>query len=80
MSNEKVAVTVSRHWDSPQIHTVVSGEGIALALLLGDYVNALTVELYKQGRWVTKAQLEAKVQQAAKIVLDKIKEESAKVV
>jgi len=76
----KVAVTVSRHWHEPQIHTVVSGEGIAMALLLDDYLKALTVELYAQGRWWSQDQLELKVQQAARKVLDRVKEESAKVV
>jgi hypothetical protein len=76
----KVAVTISRHWHEPQIHTVVSGEGIAMAILLNDYVKALTLELYAEGRWWSREQLEFKVQQAAKRVLDRIKEESAKVV
>lgn len=77
---EKVAVTISRHWHEPQIHTVVSGEGIGLALTLDDYLKSLTEELYVAGRWVTRTQLEEKVQQAAKQVLAKVKEESAKVV
>jgi hypothetical protein len=77
---DQVAVTISRHWHEPKIHTVVSGEGIAMALLLDDYVKALTLELYAEGRWWSREQLEQKVQQAAKRVLDRIKEESAKVV
>lgn len=77
---EHVAVTITRHWHSPQIHTGVSGEGIAMSLTLDDYVLALTEELYAQGRWMSQSQLETKVQQAAKAVLEKVKEESAKVV
>lgn len=78
--SEKVAVTISRHWHEPQIHTAISGDGIAMAVTLDDWVLALTAELYAQGRWMSKAQLEVKVQQAAKKVLERIKEESSKVV
>lgn len=80
MADSKVALTISRHWHSPQIHTVISEEGIALALLLTDYEKALTAELYPQGSWATRDELEKRIVQARKIVIDKIKEESAKVV
>lgn len=76
----KVALTVSRHWHTPTIHTEVSGEGIALALPWDDVVKALAVELYAAGRWLTQAQLEQKLEQASANVLAKIKEESHKVV
>lgn len=78
--SSKVALTVSRHWNSPTIHSIVSGEGIALALAWDDVVKALASELYAQGRWWSKDQLDSKLHQAAKKVLEKIKEESAKVV
>jgi hypothetical protein len=77
---DQVAVTISRHWHEPKIHTVVSGDGIAMAILLDDYLKALTLELYAEGRWWTREQQTQQVQQAAKRVLDRIKEESAKVV
>lgn len=76
----KVAVTISRHWHEPKIHTVVSGEGIAMAIPLDDYIEALTAELYAQGRWLSLNQLESKMHQAARTVLSKIKEESVKAV
>ena len=76
-----MAVTVSRHWDSPKIHTVVSGDGIAMAILLDDYVKALASELYAEGRWwLSKATFDERIQKAANRVLSKVKEESAKVV
>lgn len=72
----KVAVTISRYWHEPEIKTIVSGEGIAMALPLSDYVLALEAELIA---------LEVNIpqlimSQAARTVLTKIKEESAKVV
>jgi hypothetical protein len=76
----KTALTISRHWHAPEIYSQVSGEGIAIALAWDDVVKALIEELYAQGRWMSKTQLEQKVQQAAKNVLDKVKEESHKVV
>lgn len=76
----KVAVTISRHWHEPKIHTIVSGEGIAIAIPLDDYITALTAELYSQGRWLSLNQLESKMRQAALTVLSKVKEESAKAV
>ena len=69
----KVAVTISRYWHSPQIHTVVSGEGIAIAIELDDYLMALSRELGSDS-------LFGAVKTASKVVLERIKEESAKVV
>jgi len=73
----KVAVTISRHWHEPKIHTVISGEGIAMAILLDDYVLALEEEL---NRLLNDPLPNLLMRQAARTVLEKIKEESAKVV
>lgn len=80
MADSKVALTISRHWHSPQIHTVISEEGIALALLLADYEKALTDEMYQLGRWFTREQLEQKIRVASLNVIKKVKEESTKAV
>lgn len=72
----KVAVTISRYWHEPKIQTFVSGDGIAMAVPLDDFVLALEAEL--TALEVTIPQL--KMRQATQTVLAKIKEESSKVV
>mgnify|MGYP001572396811 CR=1 FL=1 len=67
----KVALTISRYWHEPTIYTIVSGEGIAMAIPLDDYLQALAAELSTNVE---------PLQRANKLVLAKIKEESAKVV
>lgn len=73
-------MTISRHWDSPEIKTVVSGDGIAIAIAWDAAIEALTQELLREGRWMTETQLRAKVRSAAQSFLSKVKEESAKAV
>ena len=73
-------MTISRHWDSPEIHSAVSGDGIAIAIAWDAAVEALTQELLSQGRWITESQLRGKMKAAAESFLTKVKEESAKVV
>lgn len=73
----KVAVTISRHWHEPKIHTFITGDGIAMAVALEDYVLALEEELNK----LLPAPIpELTMRQASRTVLAKVKEESAKVV
>ncbi len=76
----KDAVTISRHWHNPAIHTVVTVDGIKMSVSLDDFVAALTEELYGAGRWMTKSQLEQRVKAARSTIVERIKEESTKVV
>ena len=41
---EKAIVTVSRHWDNPQIRTTISKDGIKLEMNMGDFFDALKRE------------------------------------
>lgn len=76
----KVAVTISRHWNSPEIHSAISGDGIAIAIAWDAAVDALADELVSGGRWITESQCREKMRDAAKRFINKVKEESAKVV
>jgi hypothetical protein len=76
----KEVLTISRHWDKPQIATTISGEGIALRADLKDFMVALTEEFWPFRIVFTKRQLAARLEKAAEIVIKKIKEESAKAI
>ena len=73
-------LTISRHWNNPQIQTKVDLEGIEMSIELADFCEALTTELGPV-TWVFRdATFKAKFDAAVQMVLTKIKEESSKVV
>lgn len=75
----KSVITISRHWDNPEIMTTLSMEGIALQIDLPDFMEALIRELGPI-TWVwTDKQFRGKMDVAVKEVLEKIKQESIKV-
>lgn len=76
----KEVVTVSRLWHGPQIKASISAEGIALAMSLEDFQEALLAELGNPTTLLTRAQLRTKIETAFANIVDGIKAESAKVV
>lgn len=73
----KSIVTVSRLWNNPKILVQVTNEGIALTLMLDEFLNAMAAEMGNPTFLVTKAQLLAKMQAAASVVESGVKESSS---
>ncbi len=82
MTQAKTLVTVSRHWNNPQITSVVDCCGIRLSMSLENYLDALIREMAATNRWVRVHETEFRQQllTAGRTVEAKFKEESAKVV
>jgi len=64
-------VTVSRHWDNPQILSNITIEGIAIGMEIKDFTKALKIEMGLTDDAMDKAVVR---------VLEKMKEESTKIV
>ena len=64
-------VTVSRHWNNPQILSKVNLEGIVIGMLMKDFIIALKLEM---GVDVS----DKKIDEGINKVLEKMKEESSK--
>ena len=64
-------VTVSRHWDNPQILSNITIEGIAIGMEIKDFTKALKIEM---------GLTDDAMDRAVVRVLEKMKEESAKVI
>jgi hypothetical protein len=73
-------VLVSRQWHSPAISVGISGEGIAIALALPDFLAALVTELGSPATILTRAQLAARLETAAARVVQGMKAETARVI
>ena len=66
-------VTVSRHWNNPQILSKVNLQGIVIGMLMKDFITALKLEM---GVDVS----DKKIDDGINKVLEKMKEESSKVI
>lgn len=78
--NPKTVVTVSRRWNNPQIKTEVTHEGIALAMSLDDFIDALAAEIGSIALTVRDTTFKRKMREAASRVVSGVKDESAKIV
>jgi len=76
----KTVVTISRYWNSPAITTSISQEGISLQTDMADFLTALVKEMGSVTWVVTNTQFREKLDNAVRAVIEKIKEESIKVV
>jgi len=65
-------ITVSRYWNNPKITTSVSAEGISISMDMEDFKNILNQEI---GYVMTKSKLDKSVE----MILERMKEESIKV-
>lgn len=76
----KTLITVSRYWKNPKILNVVWGDGISMSIDIEDFKKAVKEEIGSV-RWVFKNDTFGNmVDDAFKAVIEKIKEESAKIV
>jgi hypothetical protein len=80
MTFQKSVLTISRHWSHPQIITSISIEGISLQTDLNSFIDALITEIGPVTWVVTDKQFKDRLNTALITVLEKIKEESIKVV
>lgn len=76
----KSMVTVSRFWDNPKIFSKVTSDYIALSIDLDDFYAALLDEIGQVATALTKKQMIKKMKLAGNAVIEKIKEESVKVI
>jgi len=76
----KSVVTISRYWNNPKITTSISSEGISLQTDLTDFIEALILELGPVTWVITDKQFRDRLDKAVTTVIEKIKEESIKVV
>ena len=76
----KTVVTISRYWTNPKITTSISREGITMQMDMDDFVAALKKEIGSVTMIFTQKGIESKIDTAVTSVLEKIKEESVKVV
>jgi hypothetical protein len=80
MKKYKMAITISRYWNNPKIMTVLWADGISLTCELEDFLLALQKELGSV-RWIFRDKtFRAKFEDAVKVVIQRLKQESAKVV
>jgi hypothetical protein len=73
-------VTISRYWDNPKINIVVDSDLISLSIGIEDFYVALLEEVGQIATTLTKKQMLDKLKKAGNIVVEKIKEESIKVI
>lgn len=73
-------VTVSRYWNNPKINTEVTSEYISLSIDIDDFYSALLDEIGQVATTLTKKQMIKKMKLAGNTVIEKIKEESVKVI
>ena len=73
-------VTVTREWHNPQINIHVTHLDIKLDITLDDFLKAIVEEAGNPTMLLTKAQLLARLEKAAEVVVDKVKQESIKIV
>jgi hypothetical protein len=77
---EKSIVTVSRHWNNPEILTNITDESISLSIHLSDFISALKEEIGSVTTTITQKSFSDKMDKAVVGVIERIKEESAKVI
>ena len=76
----KELVTISRHWNKPFIKVVVTDEDISLTITMDDFIDAVKKEIGSVRYVVKDETFEHRLNEAVKTVLEKVKEESIKVV
>lgn len=76
----KSYLTVSRHWNNPEIQIHLDVNGISLKMSLEDLKEALIIELSPVSTLVTKKGLRERLNKAFNSIVSGIKEESAKVI
>lgn len=74
---QKMAVVVSRQWHNPKISIDVNVAGIAIAMTLDDFLQALAAEYGSPASTLTRAQHLARLHAAAAVVTDSMKRESS---
>lgn len=77
---DKTLVTISRYWNNPAITTTVSNKSIGISVSMDDFKEALKHEMGSVALVFTEQALSDKIDKAVIAVLEKIKEESIKVV
>jgi ABC-type enterochelin transport system substrate-binding protein len=76
----KTMVTISRYWTKPEILTTITDESISLQISMDDFIKALKTEIESVTWTFTKVTFEKQLDEAINRVIEKVKEESAKVV
>ena len=76
----KTVVTISRQWKNPKIVTKVSNKGIKLSMNMTDFAEALKEEIGPVTWIVKKATFDANLDRAIKAIIDKVKQETTKVI
>lgn len=76
----KQSVRISRKWKNHHIKTVIiqDDKGISIETDIKEFLNAMVNQITYIPLTMTKAQLKAKVTEAAKLVLIEMKEQTAK--
>lgn len=76
----KGVITISRYWTNPKITTILSDESINLSINLDDFISAIKNEIPLVTWTFKQATFEKQFDSAVATVLEKVKEESIKVV
>lgn len=76
---DKTMVVVSRHWARPKITVSVTDERIAISTAMADFIAALASEIGNPAFILTRKQLRARLEAAAEVALEKVKESSREV-
>jgi hypothetical protein len=72
-------LTISKHWNHPQIEVDFSSKTISLRMKMADFKHALLEELGSPALMFTRDALSKAVDQAVETIVAKVKQESAKV-
>ena len=72
-------VTISRYWNNPEISTSIDSDQITLSISMEDFTKALKSEIGSVATTFTQKSFEKKLDEAINSVLEKVKEESIKI-
>ena len=72
-------ITISRHWNHPEIITTVSNNMISVTMDLDDFKEALIAEIGSVATTFRAATFKDKVNKAVENVIERVKEETRKV-
>jgi hypothetical protein len=73
------AVLISREWTGPEIRVSVTNEGIVIMMRLDEFMEAVVQEAGNPALLLTAGGLRKRLTAAAQTVVDKMKQETAKV-
>lgn len=73
------AVVISREWSNPEIRVSVTDEGIAVMMRLDEFMDAVASEAGNPAMLLTAAGLKRRLEAAAQAVVDKMKQETQRV-